>query len=131
MITKEELQSKIENVAVFKASRSSGPGGQHVNKTSSKITAFVSTEDLLLSEVDNEKLLTRFGPQIVVWSQSSRSQLQNRKDAVAKITEQVFAALQPKKVRYDTKPSKQVLDKIKQEKQKTAEKKAQRRWRFE
>ena len=96
----------------FRASRSSGPGGQHVNTSSSRIevvwdiAASPSLRDddrvLLLgklrSRIDSDGRLR-------VVAQSERSQLRNRNTAVARLTEIVRAALVRRPPRRPTKPT--------------------------
>ncbi|MBN1465146.1 aminoacyl-tRNA hydrolase [candidate division KSB1 bacterium] len=90
----------------FSASRSSGPGGQHVNKVSTKITLeFDLFNSPNLTDAQKELLrerlagrLTREGV-LVVHSQKSRSQLTNKNDAMAKFVDILAKALQVKKKR--------------------------------
>ncbi len=93
--------------------RSSGAGGQNVNKTSTKVIIHWSVgKSVVLSEEEKnrvrEKLANRINneDQLVVVSEEERSQLQNRELAVAKLQELVNGALYVPKVRRATKPTK-------------------------
>ncbi len=97
----------FESELTFSASRSSGPGGQHVNKVNTKVTVEFDvlnspnlSEDqkrLLRDRLDNR--LTKEGI-LQISSQVSRSQLTNKEDAVKKLVETLREALiLPKKRR--------------------------------
>ncbi len=101
-----------ETELAFEASRSSGPGGQHVNKTSTKITVvFDVGASKALSDDQKarigEKLATRLSSESVlrVSSQRSRSQVANRDDALSKLATMIRRALIEKKPRRSTRPS--------------------------
>lgn len=102
----------------FKAVRSSGPGGQHVNKVSSKVIASLdvinsnglsSEEKLLLKE----KLKNRLSSEgvISVSSSTSRSQFRNKDLTIKKILELLRSNLVKPKFRKRTKPSRQSKEK--------------------
>ncbi len=98
---------------IFTASRSGGPGGQNVNKVSSKIELrFNILESLILTAVEKEiiidKLATRINNEVelVIVSQSERSQLANKEKAIEKFYNLVSKALKPVKKRKPTKPTK-------------------------
>jgi ribosome-associated protein len=120
-LTAELLQKEL----IYSASRSSGPGGQHVNKTNSKITVdFNIAESATLSEDEKATLLTKLASRLTssgniqVSSQEGRSQLQNKEDATLKLIDILTKALQKKKIRRPTKPSKgSVKNRIKKKKQ--------------
>jgi ribosome-associated protein len=87
---------------VVTASRSGGPGGQHVNKTASRVMVrFVIAESPSLSPEDRATLLTRLGRRIGkdgavrVVAQDSRSQHANRRAAYERLAALLSAALEP------------------------------------
>jgi ribosome-associated protein len=101
------------DVLVFSASTASGPGGQNVNKVSTKVELRF---DLEASPVFNEAQKARIrealknrmslGGEIIITSQKSRVRLRNADDARAKLGELIAAALFVHKARRATKPSK-------------------------
>jgi ribosome-associated protein len=121
----------LENELVFTTSRSSGPGGQNVNKVNSKVTLqFDVMNSRILTaeekEIIGRKLaarLTREGV-LMISAQDKRSQLQNRDAAVAKFDKLLEKAFERKKKRKATRPSKAaVQDRIRQKKQRGEKKK--------
>ena len=97
----------------IKASRSSGKGGQNVNKVSTKIELVfdVNNSELLSDEeksVVQQKLSNRISKEgkLILQSQESRSQLINKEIAIKKLYELLEAALKKEKPRKATKPSK-------------------------
>jgi ribosome-associated protein len=95
-----------ESEILVRASRSSGPGGQHANVTASRIEAvFEIDESASLSPEQKSRLRARFGPRVTAVAQDSRSQSRNRELAIARLQERVAAALRPRKRRRPTKPS--------------------------
>ncbi|MFN3198336.1 MAG: alternative ribosome rescue aminoacyl-tRNA hydrolase ArfB [Bradymonadia bacterium] len=94
-------------------SRASGPGGQHVNKTSTRITLRWSVKDsAVLSEGQRAWLLQRLSHRLIgggdlqVSVDEYRSQLRNREAARARLADVVSKALQRPKARRATRPSK-------------------------
>ena len=87
---------------IVTASRSGGPGGQHVNKTSSRVTVkFVIAESPSLAPEDRATLLTRLGRRVAadgsvrVVAQDSRSQHANRRTALSRLETLLAEALRP------------------------------------
>jgi ribosome-associated protein len=90
----------------LRASRSSGPGGQHANVTASRVEAsFDVLASSALSEAQRERLLTRAGPRVVAIAQDARSQARNRELAVARLRDRLARALEPVKPRRPTRPT--------------------------
>lgn len=103
---------------IFQASRSSGPGGQNVNKVNSKIELRFHIQDsVLLTENQKEILLAKFGEKIssdgflIVVSQRDRSQLVNKEDAIKKTYDLLEKALRPVKRRKRTRPTRSSVEK--------------------
>jgi ribosome-associated protein len=93
----------------FTASRSGGPGGQNVNKVSSRITLeFDVRQTKTLSEDQRRRVLARLATRINkdgvmrVVSQRTRSQDLNRSDALARFIELMEAALRVERARVPT-----------------------------
>ena len=68
--------------AGYRASRSSGPGGQHAQKNETRIEAFLELDSCSLDEATRERLRERFGRTVRAVSQDERSQLRNRELAL-------------------------------------------------
>lgn len=103
----------LGNELEFTTSRSSGPGGQNVNKVNSKVTLRLDiANSLVLTEEEKEilsnKLKSRMTADgvLLLSSQDKRSQLQNREEVVLKLEQLVAKAFEKKKPRKATKPSK-------------------------
>jgi ribosome-associated protein len=103
---------KLEKEFIFSASRSSGPGGQNVNKVNTRIELrFNVTESLYLSESEKqlifEKLAKRINSEgeLVLVSQSERSQRGNRERAIERFYNIIAKALTRKPGRIPTSPT--------------------------
>lgn len=103
---------------IFQASRSSGPGGQNVNKVNSKIELrFNIQNSVILTDDQKEILLSKLSSKIsldgflIVISQRDRSQLVNKEDAVRKFYELIEKALRPVKRRKSTRPTRSSVEK--------------------
>ncbi|MDD2305917.1 MAG: alternative ribosome rescue aminoacyl-tRNA hydrolase ArfB [Prolixibacteraceae bacterium] len=97
----------------FLTSRSSGPGGQNVNKVNSKVELRFDIQNSdLLSEDQKNILLVKLASKITsegilsVISQRDRSQLSNKEDAIEKLYLLIAKALTPVKPRKNTRPTK-------------------------
>ena len=119
---------------LFSASRSSGPGGQNVNKVSTKVelrfhilnSAILTEEEKKLLMVKLENRITNDGELILV-SQSERSQVKNKDAVIEKFYRLLVKALTPRKKRKPSKPSPESVEKRLDEKRIRAEKKQQRK----
>ena len=116
-----------EDEITFTASRSGGPGGQNVNKVSSRVTLSfdVATSTALLDDQRRRilaKLATRINKDGVlrVVSQRTRSQEMNRADAVARFSDLLRRALTPKRPRIKTQISAAAKERRIEEKKKRA-----------
>ena len=96
----------------FRASRASGPGGQGVNTTDSRVELrFDLAGSLSLSDEAKELALRRLGPRVDsggvlrVVAQAQRSQLANRRAAVERFAELLAAALATPRARRPTRPT--------------------------
>jgi len=97
----------------FLTSRSSGPGGQNVNKVNSKVELrFDIQNSSLLTDDQKNILLVKLATKITsegilsVVSQRDRSQLSNKEDAIEKLYLLISKALKPVKPRKNTRPTK-------------------------
>jgi ribosome-associated protein len=91
----------------LRTSRSSGPGGQHVNVTASRVEAvFDVAASTALSEPQKARIAARLGPRVTASSQDTRSQLRNRELALERLAARLDHALQVRRPRRPTKPTK-------------------------
>ncbi len=105
-----ELIQTIFFEAEIKSTRSSGPGGQHVNKTSSAIQVkFSILASVFFNDDQKQKLLQRLAHRIVqdeflmMRSEEERDQNSNKKKAVEKLADLIINNLKDPKKRYKTK----------------------------
>ena len=90
----------------FRVSRSSGPGGQHAQKSSTRVEALFDVEDSAgLTEAERRRVLAKLGPVVRSIAQDERSQLRNRELAVERILEQIREAVKVRRARRATKPT--------------------------
>ncbi len=90
----------------LRVSRSSGPGGQHANKTESRVEAVLDVESsTALSDVQKRRVIAKTGPVIRAVAQDERSQLRNREIAIDRVVARLAAALHVERKRVPTKPS--------------------------
>ena len=118
----------------FQTSRASGPGGQHVNKTETRVEAVWDvTASPSLTENQRERILRKLSNRIDgfgrlrVATQEHRSQARNKTDAIARLNELVNAALRVPRPRKKTKPSRAAVERRIQGKKQKSEKKRRRR----
>jgi ribosome-associated protein len=98
-----------ENEIAFTASRSGGPGGQNVNKVSTKVTLWFDVRgSASLSDEQKEKIIAKLGARInkdgvlQIASQRTRSRQLNRADALERFADLLRRALAPRRSRIKT-----------------------------
>ncbi len=112
----------------LKASRSSGPGGQHANVTASRIEAVFDVEaSATLSDNQKRRIVERLGARVTAVAQDSRSQVRNRELALERLSKRLKAALVIKRKRRSTKPSRTVKKKRLEAKRRKGQLKRDRR----
>jgi len=118
----------------FQTSRSSGPGGQHVNKVSSRVELrFNLRETHLLNDEDKSTLYNKLATRISqdgilsIVVQTDRSQLRNKQSAIEKFFDLLTQAFTPIKKRRPTKPSRAARERRLKTKRIDSEKKTRRR----
>jgi ribosome-associated protein len=90
----------------LRASRSSGPGGQHANVTASRVEAIFDVEaSRALTEEQRRRISARCGPVVRATAQDTRSQTRNRELALERLQSRLSAALTVQRPRRATKPT--------------------------
>jgi ribosome-associated protein len=90
----------------LRASRSSGPGGQHANVTASRIEAvFEVAASESLTEEQKRRVMARCGPRVTAIAQDARSQVRNRELALERLRARLAAALAVPRRRRATRPT--------------------------
>jgi ribosome-associated protein len=88
-------------------SRSSGPGGQHAQKSETRVEALFDVEASgALSDVQKRRVIAKAGPVLKAIAQDERSQWRNRELAIERVVEALREALRVERKRRPTKPSK-------------------------
>jgi ribosome-associated protein len=127
VVVNQELSIPLSEID-FRASRSSGPGGQHANVTASRIEAVFDVESsTALSEDQRRRLLEKVGGQVTAVAQDARSQARNRELALERLREKLAAGLARPKKRRATKPSRAAKERRLEQKRRQSQRKAQRR----
>ena len=90
----------------LRTSRSSGPGGQHAQKSETRVEAIFDVEaSPSLSEAQKRRVRTKAGPTLRAVAQDERSRLRNRTLAIERVVAQLRTALRVERARRPTKPS--------------------------
>jgi ribosome-associated protein len=111
-----------------RASRSSGPGGQHANVTASRIEAvFDAVSSPRLSESPRARLREKLGDRVTAVAQDARSQARNRELALERLRSKLSEGIRRPKRRRPTRPSRAAKQRRLDQKRATSQRKAQRR----
>jgi len=112
----------------LRASRSSGPGGQHANVTASRIEAVFDVDaSAALTDAQRERIRARCGPRVTAVAQDARSQARNRELALERLRARLAAALAVPRARTPTRPTAAARRRRAEAKRRQAERKQQRR----
>jgi ribosome-associated protein len=127
LVVNEELTIPLGEIEL-RASRSSGPGGQHANVTASRIEAVfdVASSPTLTAE-QRSRLQEKIGERVTAFAQDARSQARNRELALERLRERLAAALVRPKRRRATRPSRAARERRLEQKRRTSERKRRRR----
>jgi ribosome-associated protein len=111
-----------------RASRSSGPGGQHANVTASRIEAVFDVDaSEALTDSQRNRLRQRLGGRVTATAQDTRSQARNRELALERLREKLAGGLERPKPRRPTRPSRAAKEQRLEEKRRRSQRKAERR----
>jgi ribosome-associated protein len=109
-------------------SRSSGPGGQHAQKSETRVEAVFDVQaSNALTDTQKRRVVARAGPVLRAVAQDERSQLRNRELAVERLVEQLRKALKVERRRVPTKPTEASRRRRQEEKQRRSRTKKLRR----
>ncbi len=102
---REGLELPLSEVEL-RASRSSGPGGQHANVTASRVEAsFDVHASATLSEAQKARIAGRLGSRVTAAAQDTRSQHRNRELALERLASRLGSALEVRRPRTKTRPT--------------------------
>jgi ribosome-associated protein len=103
-------------------SRSSGPGGQHAQKTETRVEALFDVEgSTALTSRQKQRVLRKAGPVLRAVAQDERSQARNRELAIERLAGLLAEALRVERRRKATKPSKAAVERRLEQKRRRAE----------
>ena len=120
----ESIRSEI----AFRFSRSSGPGGQHAQKSSTRVEALFDVEgSTALTARERRLVLERLGPVVLRDRADERSQLRNRELATDRIVDQLRGAVKVRRARRATAPTRASQERRLEEKKRRGKTKRLRR----
>ena len=112
----------------YRVSRSSGPGGQHAQKSETRVEAVLDVErSTALTETQKRRVVARAGDVLRAVAQDERSQLRNRELATDRLVEKLRQALAVPRKRVATKPSTAARERRLEKKRRRSRTKALRR----
>jgi len=112
----------------FRTSRSSGPGGQHAQKTETRVEALLDVErSRALTDVQKRRVVARAGVVLRAIAQDERSQIRNKELAIERLVRQLQEALKVPRKRRPTKPSKAAVERQREAKKRRSQTKRLRR----
>ena len=113
----------------FRYSRSSGPGGQHAQKSETRVEALFDVEaSEALTPTQNHRVLGRAGPVLRAIAQDERSQVRNRELALQRLVDQLREALRVERRRVPTQPTAAARERrLEQKRRRSATKRLRRR----
>jgi ribosome-associated protein len=112
----------------FRYSRSSGPGGQHAQKSDTRVEAVFDVESSsALSDAQKRRVLEKAGPVLRAVAQDERSQWRNRELALERLAETLRNALRVERPRRPTRPTRSAVEKRLDQKRRRSQTKRLRR----
>jgi ribosome-associated protein len=105
MVVKRGVEVPLSEIKV-RASRSSGPGGQHANVTASRVEAVFDVEaSSALTDAQKRRVIDRVGPRVSAVAQDARGQARNRELALERLRQRLRRALAVPRARRPTAPT--------------------------
>jgi ribosome-associated protein len=127
MVVTPEVAVPLAEIEL-RASRSSGPGGQHANVTASRVEAVLDVEaSRSLTEDQKRRILERAGPRVTAVAQDARGQARNRELALERLRDRLAEALARPRKRRPTRPSRAATERRLAEKRARSRRKRERR----
>ena len=111
----------------WRFSRGTGPGGQGVNTTDSRVELVVDLTALVATDEVADRIRQKFGDTMRIVARAERSQLRNREAALRRLTERLDAAARPRPTRTPTRPTRSSEQKRLEAKSRRSRVKSQRR----
>lgn len=122
----ERVTIPLDEVEIS-ARTSSGPGGQHANRSRTRIDiVFDVAASTALSETERARIIERLGPVVRVTAEDERSQKRNREAALGRLAEQLRTALHRDPPRRATRPTRGSVERRLAAKRQTSQRKAAR-----
>jgi ribosome-associated protein len=95
----------------FRTSRSSGPGGQHAQKSETRVEAVFDVEaSPSLTQTQKQRVIARAGPVLRAVAEDERSQLRNRETALERLVSTLREALRVRRPRHATRPHREAVE---------------------
>jgi ribosome-associated protein len=127
MVVTPEVAVPLAEIEL-RASRSSGPGGQHANVTASRVEAVFDVEaSRSLTEDQKRRIIERAGPRVTAVAQDARGQARNRELALGRLRDRLAEALARPRKRRATRPSRAAAERRLAEKRARSQRKRERR----
>jgi len=128
MIRVTRSVSLPEGEIELRTSRSSGPGGQHAQKSETRVEALFDVEASdALTDTQKRRVIAKAGPMLRAVAQDERSQLRNKELATERVVEALRKALRVERKRVPTKPTAAVKERRLEQKRRRGETKRLRR----
>ncbi|GAB5538006.1 MAG: alternative ribosome rescue aminoacyl-tRNA hydrolase ArfB [Salibacteraceae bacterium] len=127
----------ISSIVFYRTSRSSGPGGQSVNKAETRVEALLPLAELPLQKEYIDRIIAKLGTRVnanqhlIVASSETRSQKKNKEVALKRMLELINEALYVAPKRKKTSPSRSAIKKRLDEKSRKSDIKQGRRWKMD
>jgi ribosome-associated protein len=116
------------SAVTWRFSHGTGPGGQSVNTTDSRVELIVDLAALDAAEEVKERILAALGPELRIVASSERSQLRNREAAMRRLVERLDVAARRARARTPSRPTRgSVRERLEEKRQRSVVKSTRRR----